>query len=227
MTTGGCGDHYPVTAAGRLVAFGLMLGGIALLGTVTAASTIQDARVEQALSIMIKIQAESADALVAILDDHDEMIRMGANAAMHASTWDNTAAATAGVSTGAPGLPQLIKSDPVCRDFGKQVVLRLEYGSSYEPRRPPPRQSWLGASPDAMLQLKKLDRSIQHRRCHRSRAWCAWLDWRPEVVVLPPLGPSASGCPSVPHAQIAYVVDLVRHDEPWSRWVEGLGRLAL
>jgi voltage-gated potassium channel len=86
MTTGGCGDHYPVTAAGRLVAFGLMLGGIALLGTVTAASTIQDARVEQALSIMIKIQAESADALVAILDDHDEMIRMGANAAMHAST---------------------------------------------------------------------------------------------------------------------------------------------
>jgi voltage-gated potassium channel len=36
MTTGGCGDHYPVTAAGRLVAFGLMLGGIALLRTVTA-----------------------------------------------------------------------------------------------------------------------------------------------------------------------------------------------
>jgi hypothetical protein len=67
------------------------------------------------------------------------MIRMGANAALHASTfsWDNTAAATAGVSTGAPGLPQLIKSDPVCRDFGKQVVLRLEYGSSYEPQKTP------------------------------------------------------------------------------------------
>jgi D-inositol-3-phosphate glycosyltransferase len=45
-----------------------------------------------------------ADALAAILDDHDEMIRMGANAAMHASTWDNTAAATAGVSTGATGI---------------------------------------------------------------------------------------------------------------------------
>ena len=41
-------------------------------------------------------EREWADALAAILDDHDEMIRMGANAAMHASTfsWDNTAAAT-------------------------------------------------------------------------------------------------------------------------------------
>jgi voltage-gated potassium channel len=36
MTTVGYGDHYPVTAAGCLVAFGLMIGGIALLGTVTA-----------------------------------------------------------------------------------------------------------------------------------------------------------------------------------------------
>jgi voltage-gated potassium channel len=36
MTTVGYGDHYPVTPVGRLVAFGLMIGGIALLGTVTA-----------------------------------------------------------------------------------------------------------------------------------------------------------------------------------------------
>src|SRR5512132_766406 len=33
MTTVGYGDHYPVTAAGRLVAFGLMISGIALVGT--------------------------------------------------------------------------------------------------------------------------------------------------------------------------------------------------
>ena len=35
-TTVGYGDHYPVTGLGRLVAFGLMVGGVALLGTVSA-----------------------------------------------------------------------------------------------------------------------------------------------------------------------------------------------
>jgi voltage-gated potassium channel len=39
MTTVGYGDHYPITSAGRLVGFGLMIGGIALLGTVTATVT--------------------------------------------------------------------------------------------------------------------------------------------------------------------------------------------
>ena len=36
ITTVGYGDRYPTTAAGRIVAFGLMLSGIALLGVVTA-----------------------------------------------------------------------------------------------------------------------------------------------------------------------------------------------
>lgn len=36
MTTVGYGDRYPVTGVGRLAAFGLMVCGIALLGTVTA-----------------------------------------------------------------------------------------------------------------------------------------------------------------------------------------------
>jgi voltage-gated potassium channel len=36
MTTVGYGDRYPVTGIGRIVAFALMVGGIALLGTVTA-----------------------------------------------------------------------------------------------------------------------------------------------------------------------------------------------
>jgi voltage-gated potassium channel len=36
MTTVGYGDHFPVTGSGRLAAVGLMIGGIALLGAVTA-----------------------------------------------------------------------------------------------------------------------------------------------------------------------------------------------
>jgi voltage-gated potassium channel len=36
ITTVGYGDHFPVTAVGRLVAVGLMIGGIAVLGIVTA-----------------------------------------------------------------------------------------------------------------------------------------------------------------------------------------------
>lgn len=36
ITTVGYGDFYPVTAAGRVAAVGLMIGGITLIGVVTA-----------------------------------------------------------------------------------------------------------------------------------------------------------------------------------------------
>jgi voltage-gated potassium channel len=45
ITTVGYGDHYPITLVGRLVAVGLMVGGIAVLGVVTA--TIASWLVEQ------------------------------------------------------------------------------------------------------------------------------------------------------------------------------------
>lgn len=51
MTTVGYGDRFPVTPTGRAIALGLMIGGIALLGTVTAtlASWLSDrVRVESA-----------------------------------------------------------------------------------------------------------------------------------------------------------------------------------
>ncbi|WP_432949041.1 potassium channel family protein [Kribbella sp. CA-253562] len=37
VTTVGYGDHFPTTSEGRIVGVGLMLAGIALVGTVTAA----------------------------------------------------------------------------------------------------------------------------------------------------------------------------------------------
>jgi voltage-gated potassium channel len=65
MTTVGYGDHYPVTAVGRLVAFGLMIGGIALLGTVTA--TLASWLVERVAAE--KEQAEDIQAVVRRLED--------------------------------------------------------------------------------------------------------------------------------------------------------------
>ena len=65
MTTVGYGDHYPVTAAGRLVAFGLMIGGIALLGTVTA--TLASWLVETVAAE--KSQAEDLQVTVRRLED--------------------------------------------------------------------------------------------------------------------------------------------------------------
>ncbi|MEX1077588.1 MAG: potassium channel family protein [Homoserinimonas sp.] len=53
ITTVGYGDYYPVTVAGRLIAVGLMIAGIALLGSVTA--TIASWFLEQ-----VKVRDEEA-----------------------------------------------------------------------------------------------------------------------------------------------------------------------
>jgi voltage-gated potassium channel len=70
MTTVGYGDRYPVTSIGRAVGFGLMLGGIALLGTVTA--TLASWLVESVQAE--KEQAEDLQAAVRRLEAKVELL---------------------------------------------------------------------------------------------------------------------------------------------------------
>lgn len=72
VTTVGYGDRYPVTVTGRLVAFGLMLGGIALLGVVTA--TLASWLVER-VSEAGEVEATATQAQVAALTDEVRALR--------------------------------------------------------------------------------------------------------------------------------------------------------
>lgn len=71
MTTVGYGDHYPVTTQGRLVAVGLMVGGIALIGVVTASI---------ASWLIAQVRSVENDAQVALHREietmHERLIRM-------------------------------------------------------------------------------------------------------------------------------------------------------
>ncbi|MBW9121794.1 potassium channel family protein [Microbacterium trichothecenolyticum] len=63
ITTVGYGDYYPVTAAGRIVAVGLMIGGIALIGVVTAtlASWIVERVADQTSKTVSATEAQVED----------------------------------------------------------------------------------------------------------------------------------------------------------------------
>lgn len=67
VTTVGYGDRFPVTGTGRAVAVGLMLGGIALLGTVTA--TLASYLVERVQQVEEQAQAATRRDVQALADE--------------------------------------------------------------------------------------------------------------------------------------------------------------
>jgi voltage-gated potassium channel len=71
ITTVGYGDRYPVTGQGRLVAAGLMLAGIALLGVVTAA--IASWLIEQVRQVEADAQVVTQHDLVRLRADIDAL----------------------------------------------------------------------------------------------------------------------------------------------------------
>lgn len=84
ITTVGYGDHYPITLVGRLVAAGLMIGGIAVIGVIAAALTswlvdqvgvrtsIETREVEEPLRRKLQTMEAKLDRLTALLDRDSE-----------------------------------------------------------------------------------------------------------------------------------------------------------
>jgi voltage-gated potassium channel len=75
MTTVGYGDRYPVTFQGRLVAVGLMVTGMALVGVITAGIAAWFVRHVSGLGRDVEAVEEKVDAVEhAIGEDHDEVL---------------------------------------------------------------------------------------------------------------------------------------------------------
>jgi len=88
MTTVGYGDRFPVTAEGRLMAAGLMLSGIAVLGVLTASIAAwfvgQFHAVESAVEQVERTAEEVSDSVDDVAESVDDMEeQVEANAAEH------------------------------------------------------------------------------------------------------------------------------------------------
>ncbi|NGO81160.1 potassium channel family protein [Streptomyces sp. YC504] len=106
MTTVGYGDHSPTTGLGRLIAVGLMLSGIALLGVVTAnIATWFMARFEQD-------DAEERRQTAAILELTDEVRALRAQVTALSGGKGTTAAADAPSAPTPAALPSPSGSGP-------------------------------------------------------------------------------------------------------------------
>jgi voltage-gated potassium channel len=87
ITTVGYGDHYPITLLGRAVAVGLMIGGITLLGVITAAlaswlieqvgarteADIQDS--DASIRAELAEMSTKIDKLTSLVEDHQASSR--------------------------------------------------------------------------------------------------------------------------------------------------------
>lgn len=71
VTTVGYGDRYPVTTEGRIIAAGLMLGGIALIGTVTA--TLASWIIERVRQIEDSAQAATSSDVQALREEVERL----------------------------------------------------------------------------------------------------------------------------------------------------------
>lgn len=97
VTTVGYGDRYPVTTTGRLVAVGLMLAGIALLGIVTA--SLATWLLDSVRAVEKEAQAETRDDIGALAQEVAALRRELAEARESAPTPDADPAPPVGSAT--------------------------------------------------------------------------------------------------------------------------------